>query len=321
MKFLDKKSWKSKLFLIILTGIFVLSGCGNGEVAKQDEAVNNSAPSFTGNAIADGTSTDIYGITEEKADYDQAEYQQMIIYNGNFSIEVDDIKSASDELKQLISSSNGSLLNSSLSENEESYYAHYQFRVPVNGFNSLIDQLNKIKFGKINYQNVSGIDVTEEYVDLESRLKAKRAYEARLLDFLERAEKTEDLLKISNDLNRVQEEIEQIVGRQNYLKHNSDYSMITIDLVQYKDKAAPTASAWEKAIDGFKRSINFVVDLFTGLFIWFITLIPILLIVTVILIAVVIVYKRSLKEKLVFKAKQKSEIESNNINKEEENRE
>ena len=47
-------------------------------------------------------------------------------------------------------------------------------------------------------RNVTGQDVTEEYVDLESRLKSKRAVEKRLLEFMDDAEKTDDLLKISN---------------------------------------------------------------------------------------------------------------------------
>lgn len=54
--------------------------------------------------------------------------------------------------------------------------------------------------------SITGQDVTEEYIDLESRLKSKQAVESRLLSFMEQAEKTEDLLAISKDLAKVQEE-------------------------------------------------------------------------------------------------------------------
>ncbi len=83
-------------------------------------------------------------------------------------------------------------------------------------------------------RNISGDDVTEEYVDLESRLKSKRVVEERLISFMNNAEKTEDLLKISEDLAEVQEEIETIEGRKKFLENQTSLSTIIITLYENK---------------------------------------------------------------------------------------
>ncbi|NBJ71147.1 MULTISPECIES: DUF4349 domain-containing protein [Clostridia] len=67
-------------------------------------------------------------------------------------------------------------------------------------------------------------------MDLESWLHSKKVVEKRLLAFIEQAAKTEDLLNISADLAKVQEEIEQITGRMNYLQNKADLATVHIEV-------------------------------------------------------------------------------------------
>lgn len=270
---------------ILLAFIVILSfttACGSNppatsEKAKMEATTSDQAVSVENQMSSDGRGN--YGFRSEAKPAEPPTYQmdQMIIYNGQMSIEVDELQKATDLLLQKVKETQGYLVNSNINENDENLYAHYEFRIPVNGFHSLIDQIKKMQIGKITYQAINGNDVTEEYLDLDSRLKAKKVYEERLLLFLKQATKTEDLLKISNDLNRVQEEIEQIQGRLTYLSYHAGNSTLVVDMVQYKNKTAPTASAWEKAVSGFNRSVDFIVDLFTSLFIGLISFFPILI--------------------------------------------
>jgi len=97
--------------------------------------------------------------------------------------------------------------------------------------------------------SITGQDVTEEYIDLESRLKSKQAVESRF-SFMEQAEKTEDLLAISKDLAKVQEEIETIKGRMNYLENKADLATVTISIeenkVEVKNLGDSQLKTWEK---------------------------------------------------------------------------
>lgn len=128
---------------------------------------------------------------------------------------------------------------------------------------------------------ISGQDVTEEFVDLESRLKSKKQVEERLLEFMEDAEKTEDLLKISDDLARVQEEIETIVGRLNYLKDKTDFATVTIHIQEENVKLTSMnegeLNTWDEAKKQWMRSINFILTAFSGMFVFFVGNFPLFL--------------------------------------------
>src|SRR5690606_12068557 len=102
-------------------------------------------------------------------------------------------------------------------------------RIPQDQFREFI-QLVEDGSSKVLESSISGQDVTEEYVDLESRLKSKRVVEERLLAFMEKAEKTEDLLTISNDLAIVQEDIEEVLGRMKYLENRTNLATVTIHI-------------------------------------------------------------------------------------------
>lgn len=294
--------------LLISVSIFVLivtlSACGSN-YATSDESSEDFAYD-RGESMA---------YTEEMGEYSKAEapmdanttgftgdvgyikeYEQLIIYNGELYIDVIDINEASNSVKNAILNSNGYLINSNLWENDNSSHARYDFKVPVDGFFSLIDEINEMEIGKVTNQYTSGNDVTEEYYDLDSRLKAKKIYEERLLELFAQATETEDLLNISNDLSRVQEEIEQLEGRQKFLSYHSSNSTLTIEMVQYKDKVAPTASTWEKAVDALKQSVEFLKDLSNSIFVGAFALLPIIILLGIVAVVILIIVRKNIKK-------------------------
>ena len=95
------------------------------------------------------------------------------------------------------------------------------------------EALEKIKENAVDiiYENRSGEDVTNQYVDLESRLSAKRAAEKKLLEILEQAETTEDTLAVYSQLQQIQSEIEVLVGQMKYYRESAALSAVSIRLV------------------------------------------------------------------------------------------
>jgi hypothetical protein len=75
---------------------------------------------------------------------------------------------------------------------------------------------------------VQAEDVTEEFRDLEVRLKSARAVQARLTELLAKAAKVEESIAIERELDRVSGEIERIEGRIKYLKDRAAFSTITV---------------------------------------------------------------------------------------------
>src|SRR5699024_7646021 len=120
-------------------------------------------------------------------------------------------------------------VDSNINEDEDdgSKNGHITARIPQEDFKSFI-KTGEEGSSKDLDSSTSGEDVTKVYVDLKSRLNSKEVVEDRLLTFMEEADKTEDLLKISNDLAEVQEEIEALKGQINYLDDKSDLATVSI---------------------------------------------------------------------------------------------
>lgn len=157
--------------------------------------------------------------------------QRKVIYTANVRLTVKDYKQIRAQLEQLVAKHQGYLVNSSESKTNEYQSGNFTYRVPQAEFDAFLKEIQKLDAYRPEI-NISGSDVTEEMVDLESRLKAKQAMEKRLLDLMNKATKTDDLLDISRQLDQTQVEIEQIKGRLQYLNNKVDFSTVHVEITQ-----------------------------------------------------------------------------------------
>ena len=104
-------------------------------------------------------------------------------------------------------------------------------RVPAGRFDEALNALADVATD-VEARTVEVRDVTEEFVDVQARLRARRAVEARYLDLLEQARTVEDILRVEQSLQSVREEVEQAEGRLNYLENRIGYSTITLHLYE-----------------------------------------------------------------------------------------
>jgi predicted nucleic acid-binding Zn-ribbon protein len=77
-------------------------------------------------------------------------------------------------------------------------------------------------------ESAGGQDVSEEYVDLQSRLNNLESTRDRIRGFLDQAQTVDDSLRINQELSTIEDQIEQVKGRMNYLSHRAAYSTITV---------------------------------------------------------------------------------------------
>ncbi|MGB9887774.1 MAG: DUF4349 domain-containing protein [Moorellales bacterium] len=82
------------------------------------------------------------------------------------------------------------------------------------------------ELGEVKTQRVYSEDVTEDYIDLEARVKTLTAQKERLTELLERARTVEDILKVEKKLERVRAERESLSGKLNYLRHRVTYARV-----------------------------------------------------------------------------------------------
>jgi Domain of unknown function (DUF4349) len=117
-------------------------------------------------------------------------------------------------------------------------------RVPAEKLDEALD-LIKQDAVEVTYENRSGQDVTSEYVDLQSRLLAKRAAEKKLLEILDEARTTEDTLAVYTQLQQIQTEIEVLVGQMKYYEESAALSAISIRLVAEETIQPIAIGGWE----------------------------------------------------------------------------
>ncbi|WEK52993.1 MAG: DUF4349 domain-containing protein [Candidatus Cohnella colombiensis] len=211
-------------------------------------------------------------------------FDRKVVYRANMVMKVEQFAKAEEQLLNLIHLGGAYVLEFSDSRNMNEVGANYVIKVPSSGFSSFLENLQKIE-AKIE-RDVTGSDVTEEYVDLGSRLKAKQTVEERLLNFMDKATKSDDLLRYSNELANVQEQIEQIKGRMRYLDQNVAFSTVNLRLYQ----GAGAISSLEednkafgtKIADTFNSSMKGLRMFGEGLLIVIVAIFPTLLVLAVI---------------------------------------
>lgn len=183
--------------------------------------------------------------------------KRKIILNHALVLEVKSVAVSLEALKKLAESSGGYLFNSTRSGSESgSVSGHVGMRVPSGKANGVMKSLRGL--GRVESENSTAEDITEEYVDLEARLKNARSSEARLLDLYNKAGKLSDVLAVEKELTRVRGDIESFEAK----KKNWDIltSMVTIEITLHEPAGAfPSGHRFWSAIKGaFGKSADMV---------------------------------------------------------------
>ena len=158
------------------------------------------------------------------------EIERKVIHRANLTIEVKNISDINSIVIKISEKNNGYIADTRdwINHNEQKF-SRYQLRIPANNFNQVIAELSNKEIGYLLSRSISGQDVTEEYMDIDIRLRNLKIQQERYRELFERASEVEELLKIENELNRTRTEIERLEGRVNYLDNQISYSTITVE--------------------------------------------------------------------------------------------
>ncbi|MGB7540110.1 MAG: DUF4349 domain-containing protein [Anaerolineales bacterium] len=214
----------------------------------------------------------------------------LIIKQAQIRLQVKNTDQAIDRLTQIVSDTHGYIVSNRVwfeQAGEESYkYATYSIGVPVDAFEVALRRLRTLAL-KIVDETASGQDVSEEYVDLESRLRNLEATRDRIRGFLDQAQTVEESLRINNELAAIEDQIEQVQGRMRFLSSRAAFSTITIQLdpeLPVPPTPEPVVYAWNPG-ETFQNASamaiqlgQFLVDVFIYLVVWVPFAIPVLLI-------------------------------------------
>ena len=138
------------------------------------------------------------------------------------------------------------------------------FMVPAANFDATIDQLSKV--GKVENEQITGTDVSGQYVDLQTRLSNAQAQRDAMLTLLTQAKTITDMIAVQNQIGQITGTIEQLEGQIKYLDDHTSFSALTITMTEAPATApAPASDNWgfstalSDAAHNFVATVNYVV--------------------------------------------------------------
>lgn len=279
-----------RIFPVILLAALIFAGCEK-QISNKEEA---PPPKTTMNAPDQTKSGEtkkevkvlydkaIQDVTDEKIL--ESKIQRMIIKTGTMNLEVDRFDDAEARLNESVKKFGGYVSNSSSSQNTGGKKSGtLTLKVPAEKFDVFIGEVSS--FGKVLNQNIQSKDITEEYVDLEARLKTQKELEERLIKLLnDKASKLAEVIEVEEKLASVRQKIESIDAKMRILKSQSDLSTLTVSV--YEPSMLETSSGggffyelWQAVKKGIKGFTNVLAASITIL----IAIIPIVIFVLIII--------------------------------------
>jgi hypothetical protein len=158
----------------------------------------------------------------------QTSLDRKIVQNSSIDIGVEDVGRQFQELVGIATSSGGFVLSSAFSNADDEQTADITIRVPNDRYTEVLADIRAM--GTVQTEESNASDVTEEYTDLQSRMRQLRAEEQQYLALLEEAQNIEQILLVQDRLNSVIAQIEQVQGRINLLDNLSELATITVHL-------------------------------------------------------------------------------------------
>ncbi len=259
-----------KNFLVCLSILFFIVSCNEKAKSKNDGVtlVNMERPVAVTEEAAPAMEEVVEGSGEnETVSNDAAAIptEAKIIKTSNLRFETEDINASYQNIQKAISRHKAVIQNDVSGKDYSSSYRNLIIRIPNVDFTPFINEISQ-GVHHFDRKEISSQDVSEQYIDLEARMNAKKKLEKRYLELLSKANKVSEILEIEKQLAVIREEIEAKEGQLKYLQ--SQISMSTVTIEMYTNNASESgvtvsygSKIWNAVKSGFNELSSFILGL------------------------------------------------------------
>jgi hypothetical protein len=264
---------------LLLLVCLVMAGCGGSEYQDSAASVGSAQTFLESEHTADSVIA-AKQVSGSDSDASQVRFatavNRKIIYDTSIGLVVSNYADFESRIPILVAEFGGFVANNRTNRtyrNQQS--GTWTIRVPVDRYSEFLNGVSALGFAETRNENAQ--DVTEEFVDIEARIKTKRQLEDRVLSILEdRAGKLTDILEVERELSRVREEVERMEGRMRYLSDRTSLATVKINCREerkYEPAAAPSlgnriSQAWSDSIGAMKLAASNLLVAGIALFPW-----------------------------------------------------
>jgi len=290
---------KSPIILLLALLSFSLS-CGGS--SPSERAQNASSKTDTSRNVAEQVEVPAKE-SEKKLLYESIQQQRVslndvdkvgataeaverkIIRNAEITMEVTSTTDTQHKVTSIAEANGGFVVTSEAKQRENVDPAQRTLdiklvvRVPSTRFGVTFDEIKKLA-SNMPQENVSGQDVTEEFIDLEARIKTQKALELQFLEIMRQANKVADALEVQRQIADVRTDIEKLEGRKRFLENRASLSTITVNIQTPKPAIAVTVPGFGQNLrDAVSDSVGIASELVLFFTRFVILMIPILIFV------------------------------------------
>lgn len=259
--------------LLLMAGLLV-SSCQSLAPAESSKQMESQDESYQFNKIQS------IGTSSSQETLKTLEVRKLI-WRANLNFQVKNVDEATSSILAMSDKHGGTISDMQMTSNAYQTVNKITLRVPNSEFQTLIQSI-KGEAIYLDEASISSEDVTEEYVDIESRLAAKRDVRDRYIEILRtRTGTIEEVIAAEEAIRKITEEIEAKEGRLRFLKDRVSFSTITLSIYQKVDfKTAPTVYEKpysEEVGESFGSGWGAIKTLFLGIILLWPLLLPVLI--------------------------------------------
>lgn len=210
------------------------------------------------------------------------ETERKIIRNGSISLDTRDYRAAEKQIVEQTTALGGFISQSNVyfyGEKQDLLAGYILIRIPEARFDQAMAFLETQ--GKVTSRNSNSSDVTEEFIDLETRIRNLKTKETRLLEILRSQGSLQDLLAVENELANTRFEIERLEGRLRFLGSRVELSTIEIHMREVRDleggiSGSGFSDLGTRIREALFKSVNLLLDYTAKAIVFLVSLIPFL---------------------------------------------
>ena len=216
-------------------------------------------------------------------------FNRKIIRNAEIGLEVEEPAPAQQRISAIAESNGGFIVTSEIKQvGSTSTSVTIVMRVPADKFGAAVEAI-RTGGGTVLREKITGQDVTEEFIDLEARIRTKVALEQQFLEIMKQARSVSDALEVQSQIADVRTEIERLEGRKRFLENQSSLSTITVTISSPSPVVRTESTSFMTSI---KRAFGDAIDIGSGIINGFIRLVGVSLPVLILIVLPILVILR-----------------------------